>query len=1003
MANSWAQNGSISGTITDKKGETVPGVSVTIQGSTIGAVTDLNGKYKIDNLTAGKYKLSISFVGFDTQAKEITLKEGENLTLDTKLEESSIGLKEMVVVGYGTTAKKDLTGAVTSVSAKDFNRGSMATPEQLLTGKVAGVQITSKSGAPGSGSTIRIRGGSSLNASNDPLIVIDGIPVDNGTINGSANPLSLINPNDIENMTILKDASATAIYGSRGANGVIIITTKRGVADGKIHVDISSTTNFSKIIKYVDVLSADEYRTLVNDSGTLAQKKLLGDANTDWQKEIFRTAWGTDNNVAISGGVKALPYRLSIGYYNQEGILKRSQMDKKSIGLNLSPSLLNNDLKIELTTKLTSSQSWFADQGAIGTAVHYDPTKPIYPDTTSFNYNPSAAHNAELGNYGGYFEWTDPTSGNPNNLAPKNPVGLLYQREDIGYANRFIGNIGADYKIHWFPDLKVHVNAGGDQAWSHGHTRVPETAASQFYQKGEDTHYKQQRENYLFDAYVNYLKEFGKGSIKSKLDLTAGYEKQYWVEKKPAKYIINALEDTIPGGDIIFEEDHGFRSYFARLNYYINEKYLFTFNYRYDLSSRFAKDVRGGHFPSAAFAWRVKDESFLKDVKILSDLKLRLGYGIVGQQDGIANYAYIANYNQGTSTAQYQIGNNYYYVLRPDAYDAKLKWERTTTYNGGLDIAFFNGRVALSADYYIKHTKDLLATIPAPAGTNFSNNILTNVGSTESKGIELALNLIPIVNRNLEWQVGFNFTKGSNKLTKLNKIEDPNNPGVPIGNINGGTGSTVQIHSVGYPTYSFYVYKQKYDSNGKPISGTGDVAKDTVAYEDLNGDGKITPDDRYRYKDPAPKLLFGFNTSVTYKNFFAGLSARAQMGGYVYNNVNSEAGNFAYVDGSKNYIDNITSDYYETNFTKKTLVATNYLSDYYVEKADFIKFDYVNAGYIFKNILKSNMTLKASLIVNNLYTISKYKGIDPEIEDHGIDKSIYPRPRVYSVSLNLTF
>lgn len=1006
MLNAWAQSGSISGTITDKKGETVPGVSVAVQGTTVGAVTDLNGKYKIDNLAAGIYKLSISFVGFDTQVKEVTLKDGESITIDTKMEESSIGLKEMVVVGYGTTAKKDLTGAVTSVGAKDFNKGNFATPEQLLTGKVAGVQVTPNSGQPGSGSRIRIRGGSSLNASNDPLIVIDGVPIDNSKIDGSGNPLSLINPNDIENMTILKDASAAAIYGARAANGVIIITTKKGVGDGKIHVDFSTTTSLSKIIKYVDVLSADEFRTLVTDSGTANQKKLLGPANTDWQKEIYRMAWGTDNNVSISGGVKKLPYRLSIGYYNQEGILKRSQMDRKSIGLNLSPSFLEDHLKIELSTKFANTKSWFADQGAIGSAIAYNPTMPVYSDTTLIGYKPRTPKNAVPSDYGNYFEWIDPTSkGLPNSLSARNPVGLLYQKDDIGYVNRFIGNVGVDYKIHWFPELKVHVNAGTDLARSHGTTFIPETAASNFNQKGSDTKYEQLKDNYLFESYLNYVKEIP--VINSKLDFTAGYSKQYWYTKTPSFATLNALGDTVtPAAPNPSEEDYGIRSYFGRLNYYIAEKYLFTFNLRRDASSRFYKEERAGYFPSAAFAWRIKDEKFLKNVKVLSDLKLRLGYGINGQQDGLDNYGYIANYSQGTSTAQYQFGYDangnpqFYYLLRPAAFNKLRKWERTTTYNIGFDAGFYNGRVSLAVDYFKKNTDQLFVVTPIPAGANFSNNLNANVGKKEITGYEVVLNLVPIVNKNLEWQVGLNATYITNVITKLYLNDDPNSIGIIVGGISGGTGNLIQVHSIDHSANSFYVYKQKYDAAGYPIGGTGSPTKDIVAYEDLNGDGKITPDDRYIYKNPEANILFGFNSSVTYKSFFLGFSARGQRGNYVYNNVNSEKGNFGYVDGTKNYTNNITSDYYDSHFKKVT--TTNFLSDYFVEKADFIKLDYVNGGYTFRNLAKTNMSLKASLIVQNVLTITKYSGLDPEVAG-GIDNGIYPRPRVYSLGLNLTF
>ena len=1000
----WAQTGSVSGIIKDKKGETLPGVSVSIQGTTQGAITDLDGKFKIDNLAEGKYKLMVSFVGFDSQVKEITIKAGEGAAADFKILESAIGLKEMVVVGYGTTAKKDLTGAVTSVSSKDFIKGNVGTPEQLIAGKVAGVQITSNGGAPGSGSRIRIRGGSSLNASNDPLIVVDGIPLDNGGIDGSANPLSLINPNDIENMTILKDASASAIYGSRAANGVILITTKKGTGDSKLHVDFSSIASLSQIIKYVPVLSGDEYRTLVSDSGTTSQKKFLGIANTNWQKEIYRLAYGTDNNLSIAGGVKALPYRLSMGYSNQEGILKRSQADRKSISLNLNPSFLHDELKIDISSKFSNTQSWFADQGAIGNAVTFDPTQPVYPDTTTYGYLLSKPKHASPSDFGGYFEWTD-AAGKPNTNSPRNPVGLLYQKTDIGYANRYIENIGADYKIHWLPAIKLHANAGADLSRSHGHTFIPEYAASQYVQKGSDNKYKQMKNNYVFSSYLNYLKEIE--SIKSKIDFTAGYEKSYYYTESPAFPNINALGDTItPAAPNPFKTDHGYRSFFGRLNFYIAEKYLFTFNYRNDRSSRFSKRARGGNFPSAAFAWRLKDENFLKNVKFLSDLKLRVGYGSVGQAEGISDYGYIANYSSGTSTAQYQFGydNNgnpvYYTLLRPSPFDYDLHWETSTTANAGIDAGFFNGRITLGLDYYKRNTKDLLAFISPSAGSNFSNNLFTNIGTIKSEGVEAVINLIPIVTKNIEWNVGFNITYSTKEITKLNKVEDPNNPGVYVGGISGGTGNTIQIHSVGFAPNSFYVYKQKYNDNGKPILATGIPKKDVAAYEDLNGDGQITPDDRYRYKNPEPKIYIGFNSSVNFKNFFAGFSARGQFGNYVYNNVNSQAGNFTYIDGSKNYINNITEDYLISSFKKNPLYTTE--SDYYIEKANFIKFDNVNAGYIFKNIAKKNMNLKASLIVQNVYTITKYKGLDPEVAG-GIDNNIYPRPRIYSVGLNLTF
>ncbi|MFZ1496325.1 MAG: SusC/RagA family TonB-linked outer membrane protein, partial [Saprospiraceae bacterium] len=881
-------------------------------------------------------------------------------------------LDEVVVVGYGVQKKKDLTGAVTSVGAEQFQKGNIATPEQLVMGKVAGVQITSNSGQPGSGSRIRIRGGSSLNASNDPLIVIDGVPVDNGTINGASNPLSLINPNDIENITIMKDASAAAIYGARGANGVILITTKKGTAGGKFSIELNSNNSISTVSKYVDVLTGDEFRSLVKSIGTNQQKNLLDTTSTistDWQREIYRNAFSTDNNLSFTGGVANLPYRLNLGYLKQNGILLRSQMDRYAAGINLSPSFLNNTLKVGLNGKFAQTKNVFTDQGAIGAAVYFDPTKPTHSDTTTL---------------GGYWEWLDNTK-KPVGLATRNPLGLINLKDDLSTVNRFIGNVTLDYLLPFVDGLRANLNLGMDNSKGKGTVYIDSTAASQFTRKGTNNQYEQTKTNRLLEFYLNYLKELGI----NRFDVTAGYSYQNWISNSLNFPDINAVGDTIKAADPFPTKTQNILlSFFGRLNYTLDEKYLLTINLRNDRSSRFSPETRSGWFPSVAVAWRIASEDFLKNVDAISDLKLRLGWGITGQQDiTTSDYPYIANYNQSTGTAQTQFGNEFLYGLRPDAYDKNIKWEETTTLNAGLDFGFIKGRINGSIDWYNKNTKDLLALVSTPAGTNFSDRVLTNIGSIENNGLELVLNFVPVASKNTTWELGVNTTINSNKITKLTNVTEVGDEGVLVGGISGGTGTQVQVHTVGYQPFSFFVYEQKYEG-GKPLQGQ---------YVDRNNDGVVNENDKYRFHSPNPQTFLGFTTSVRYKNLFANMVWRANIGNYVYNNVASQAANYAFVDGSKRYINNIMSDYFDTEFNQY-----QYLSDYYVEKASFARFDNLTIGYDFSSMLDKKMNLSVALVGQNLLVISKYKGLDPEIAN-GIDNNIYPRPRVFSLALNAKF
>ncbi|MFN3939099.1 MAG: SusC/RagA family TonB-linked outer membrane protein [Chitinophagales bacterium] len=967
-----AQSATLSGDLKDSNGEALIGATILLDGTTTGTVTDIDGNYVIGGITPGTYNVVYSFVGYKTITESITFSAGENVRRSFVLIEDVNVLDEAIVIGYGTTQSRDLTGSVTAVTTKDFAKGNISTPEQLVQGKIAGVKITSNSGMPGAGSQIRIRGGSSLNASNDPLIVIDGVPVDNGSINGASNPLSLINPDDIESITVLKDASAAAIYGSRAANGVILITTKKGKSSDALKVDFSTNNGVAQVTGYVGVLSGDEFRALVNEKGSTSQKDKLGTENTEWQKEIYQLGFNTDNNLSFTGGVKGLPYRLGLEYYHETGILKTSQLDRIGLTLNLNPSLLNDQLKIDANAKLYNNNNVFADQGAIGSAVTFDPSHPVY---------------SGVDEYGGYYEWLDPVTGDPNQLAPRNPLGLLEQREDKSTVNRFIGNVLFDYAIPFLPELHGFLNLGTDISRSNGTVFVPAEAASAFLRGGVDNVYEQSKDNQLLELYFNYGKELR--SIQSRFDLTGGYSYQYWSTESPAQPDLNVDGDTITPAGIPFATDNALISFYGRLNYTFQEKYLLTATLRDDGSSRFSPDTRWGLFPSVAFAWRISEENFLKNSENLSFLKLRLGWGVTGQQDILGNdYPYIANYAEGTSTAQYQFGDEFYYVLRPDGYDPNIKWEETTTMNAGLDFGFNNNRINGAIDFYKKTTEDLLSVIPVPAGTNFTNQLLTNVGSMENTGMELTLGYIAVDNERMYLDFGFNGTFNKNEITKLTVVPDTTSEGILVGGISGGVGSTIQIHSVGYPTYTFYTYEQVYE-NGKPLEGE---------YVDQNNDGKINADDLVRFDgNPAPDFYLGLYSNLSYDKWTAGFSLRGEFGGYVYNNVNSNLGNYFNVGSSKGYLANVVDNYTETEFKNP-----QYFSDYYVEKANFIRLDNIYLGYNFGNIFNDQVGFRATAIVQNVFVISNYSGLDPEVSS-GIDNNFYPRPRTYSVNFSFNF
>ena len=962
-----AQTRTIKGEVTDaQNGEALIGATVMVEGEKGGTVTDFDGNFSLQVSSSAK-KIKVSYIGYIDKVLSIS----DNMKV--KLESDSKALADVVVIGYGTARKSDLTGSVATVKSKDFNKGLVSSPEQLINGKVSGVQIMSNSGSASAGSTIRVRGGASLNASNDPLIVLDGVPLEQGGISGnSSNFLSMINPSDIESMTVLKDASSTAIYGSRASNGVIIITTKKG-QQGAVKVNFNTTNSLQTRAQMVDMLSRDEFVNVINQYGTDNQKSLLGTANTDWNDEVYRTAFGTDNNLSVSGSIdKWLPFRVSVGYYNQSGLVRKDNVERWTGNVVLTPSFFQDHLKLTINAKGTLNNNSFNNGGAVWAAATFNPTIPVYSGNDK---------------YGGYNEALD-ADGYPVNAGVRNPRGLVDLYDSKSKVSRFIGSMDVDYKVHFLPDLKLHATVGADYAKGDGTVYVPACAA-QSYNKDESlggSDYKygpQKNENRLLTLYANYAKYFE--DIKSNVDLTAGYDYQYWKSTTPLYYTKSAAGtnlSTVKASDY----RHVMLSYYGRINYSFDGKYLLTATVRRDASSRFSKDTRWGTFPSVALGWTLTEEPWLKNQKVLSNLKLRASYGVTGQQEGIGNYNYLPVYTYSVTGAEAFINGQYINTYRPEAYVSDLKWETTTSWNFGLDFGFLDGRIGGAIDFYTRKTKDLLASVPTAAGTNFSKTILTNVGNVDSKGIEVSLNATPIQTKDWEWNLSYNFTWQNMKVKNLSLIKGGSQTNVKVGpSIDA---YQFQVLSEGYEPYMFYVYHQLYDSKtGKPIEG---------AYADLNNDGEINESDLYRYHSPAPKYIMGLSTSLRYKQLTLGMSFRANIDNYVYNGMGMSTGAFETVSYNNSQLNNLNTSFLKTGFKTR-----QYLSDYYVENASFLKLDNLSLSY---NVGKINKwaSLTVSAMVQNVFTITGYSGTDPEVPN-GMDNSFYPRPRTYSVSLGLQF
>ena len=1018
----FAQQLTVNGHVKDATGEAIIGATVRVVGQTGGTITDFDGNFVIKASQGDK--ISVSYIGY--QEAIVAAAPTVNITLQ---DDAAQSLNEVVVIGYGVAKKGDLTGSVTAIKPDEKNHGLITSAQDMMQGKIAGVNVTNGGGTPGGGATIRIRGGSSLNASNDPLIVIDGLAMDNQGIKGAANPLSMVNPNDIESFTVLKDASATAIYGSRGSNGVIIITTKKGRKGMAPKVSYNGNVSYSVKRKTLNVLGADEYAAFIrnyygedskaasllnnwsylrDESGQLVKEDNLfvagpaTPAATNWQDEIFRGAISTDHNVTVQGGLADMPYRLSVGYTDQNGILKTSNFQRATASLTVNPSFLDDHLKFNVNGKFMYSYNHYANTDAIADATRMDPTKPIYSNGSDFK------------NFNGYWQWLDTGASlqdpsydlmwNRNTVA--NPVSRLNEKDDRANSYDYMGNVEVDYQVHGFEDLRLHMNASGD--WAHGQqdTDYEPWGPSNFYY-GNSGYSYEKKYNLTYSAYAQYYKDFLQTQH---FDIMAGYEWSHTKYSGHSHYaglypmstqqmITNEDGTTEPAAGKPYRASNGIWksesylvSFFGRANYTAFDRYMITATVRRDGSSRFKN--HWATFPSVALGWKISEEAFLKHVDALDELKLRLGWGKTGQQDGIGDYNYFATYNVNTTNVdgRYPIVglNDEGLLYRPDAYNPDLKWETTTTSNIGLDFSFFNNRLSGSGDYYYRKTTDLINDASVSAGSNFRNMVRSNIGSLENRGIEASLTVRPIQTNDWQWEVTANFTYNKNEITELTGESSL----VMTGGISSGTGNQCQAHSVGYPKNSFYVYQQVYDEKGLPLEGV---------YVDRNGDGTINDSDRYFYKSPDAPYTAGLSSRLQYKNWDFGFGLRANFNNYVfwdkeagYSNVSKR------YDSSFGYLQNVIPGAIERNWS----TYDHALSDYFVHNASFLKCDNITLGYSFDNLFKSGsyngLSGRIYASATNVFTITKYEGIDPEVYG-GIDNNMYPRPFTVLMGVSLSF
>lgn len=1007
---SFAQTNAIKGHVKDASGEPVMGATITVNGKAVG-ITDMDGNFSVD--AAPGTNLTFTYLGMTPQ----TVKASKEMSIT--LQDDSKSLNEVVVIGYGVAKKSDLTGSVTAIKPDSKNKGVVVNAQDMLTGKVAGVNITSNDGTPGGGAKIRVRGGSSLNASNDPLIVIDGLAMDNDGVKGLSNLLSVVNPQDIESFSVLKDASATAIYGSRGSNGVIIITTKKGRKGQKPTVSYSGSVTISEKKNTIDVLSADEFRANVErlygkDSEAYSA---LGTANTNWQDLIYRTAISHDHNITVSGAAKSLPYRVSVGYTDQQGIVKTSDFKRATASLNLNPSFFQDHLTLNLNAKGMYARTLYTDGSVVSSAVRMDPTQDPYNFTSEYHKNQlrdkdgNSLLDQTLKNYGGYFQWSKKAEYGDNSwpftfdstTQMPNPLSLLDQGSQIAHSRSFIGSADIDYKVHGFEDLRLHATLGADISKGRQSQSFATSCTNALYYGsygGEEI----LKRNLSLSAYAQYYKDFNKIHH---FDIMAGYEWQHFWRSKNNDYVGYYPETNNDASLAGTERPHTpyseksesyLVSFFGRANYTLLDRYFLTATVRDDGSSRFKE--HWAWFPSFAFAWKANEEAFLKNANWLSDLKLRLGYGKTGQQAGsIGDYEWIPSYAISTGTNGFYPVTGTGELYRPNNYRPDLKWETTTTYNVGLDWGIMDQRLSGSVDWYYRKTTDLLNYAPLPSMAGYKNQAWQNIGSLKNTGVEAAITWRAIQTKDWFWTMTYNFTYNKNEITDLNGISENGDPVVNTGiKVGDGSGAYLQANQVGYAMNSYYVYQQVYDKNGKPIEN---------CVVDRNGDGKINESDKYLYKSPAAPVTMGFSSRLEYKNWDFGFSLRASLGNYVYNNVEQGMSNMntgEWFSNSLKYFSNRLKSTVERNW--QTYEITSKLSDYYVKNASFLKCDNITLGYSFNNLFKSSgwhgLSGRAYATASNVFTITNYDGLDPEVGD-GYDNNLYPRPFSVVVGLSLNF
>lgn len=996
VSNSMYEGYEVKGTVVDDFGPVI-GAAVVEVGTSNGTSTDVDGYYRL--MVSGQTAMvEISCIGYASQTYE-----AGSVPRVVTLKEDSEFLDEIVVIGYGTVKKDDLTGSISAIKAEDLNRGAVVNTQDMLKGKVAGLLVTPGDGGPGSGSRIRIRGSASLNASNDPLIVIDGVPVAQGAGGAMSNPLDLLNPNDIESFSVLKDASSAAIYGSRASNGVILITTKKG-SGGIPQVAYSGSFSLQHASKKVPVMSAGElmdFYAATYPVGTPTGDRiaeLAGTSQTDWQNLVFRTAFSTEHNVSVRGKYQDwMPYRASIAYTGQQGTLKESRYDRGTMDLSLSPSLLDKHLTLDVNAKGVYSYADYSDGGTVGKAAFFNPTVDPYWRNADGSIDYTTTN--------GYWNYGNGRAEafSPNTLVGPSPLSMLYDNISDARSARFIGRIAADYKVHGLEELSFNVSAGLDITETDSYNGVRPGSFQAYTDTGnlrigQHTKGRHISRSQVFEAYAKYNGSWGVHN----LDVMAGYSWQnnWWANRSVTYYNITNEVNLDPGETaesryLWYRNENYLVSFYGRVNYSIDSRYVFTFTARGDGSSKFAKPYRWGFFPSGAFAWNIRKEPFMADVPAVSTLKLRLSAGLTGQQDGIGDYVHMARYIRSNNPDYtYDMGNpGFMDTLTPQAYDPTIRWETTMTWNIGVDYGFFDDRLSGSIDAYIRDTHDLLNSVQIPLGSNFGNKLMTNVGSIRNKGLEFSISGVPVQAGDWSVQAGFNGTFQSTEFTKLNPTDDRNYY-IETGTISKGTGGYLCRQMVGYAPYTYYLYKQKYDTSGKPLQNE---------FVDIDGDGAITDGDRYMTgKSAAPKFYYGLNVKVTYKDWDFGLNGHGAAGTWVFNDFAS-ANSTSSLDLNSGALPNQAKLVKKTGFTAPNS-ARQWYSDYFLENASFFRLDDINAGYTFRGIGKWETDIRLGLSVQNVFVLTGYSGMDPEvISENGIDNTMWPRPRTWSFRINVNF